>query len=178
MPVSSRPTEPLALMFGDDGSIPNNPRLPLLVYRGAIDLSLGSSAERVVESTFGANGWGDMWRNGIFPYVHYHSMIHEALGIARGRGKVRFAARREKYSSLRPATSRCCRPAPATSACGRRPSCASSAPIPSAEATLPLIWEFCYFSMGGKIPPRHTHTAASTTAPPTGSMVRKWFLAI
>src|SRR5437016_12560887 len=90
MSVSTRPTEPVALMFGDDGSIPNNPRLPLLVYRGAIDLSLGPSAERVVESTFGANGWGDMWRNGIFPYVHYHSMIHEALGIARGRAKVRF----------------------------------------------------------------------------------------
>ena len=31
-----------------------------------------------------------MWRNGIYPYVHYHSMIHEALGIARGRAKVRF----------------------------------------------------------------------------------------
>src|SRR5262249_47430090 len=90
MPVSTRPTGPLALMFGDDGSIPNNPRLPLLVYRGAIDLSLGPSAEHVVESTFAGNGWGDIWRNGIFPYVHYHSMIHEALGIARGRAKVRF----------------------------------------------------------------------------------------
>jgi uncharacterized protein YjlB len=31
-----------------------------------------------------------MWRNGIYPYVHYHSMIHETLGIARGRAKVRF----------------------------------------------------------------------------------------
>ena len=31
-----------------------------------------------------------MWRNGIYPYVHYHSMIHEAMGIARGRAKVRF----------------------------------------------------------------------------------------
>jgi uncharacterized protein YjlB len=31
-----------------------------------------------------------MWRNGIYPYVHYHSMIHEALGVARGRAKVRF----------------------------------------------------------------------------------------
>ena len=31
-----------------------------------------------------------MWRNGIYPYVHYHSMIHEAMGIARGRARVRF----------------------------------------------------------------------------------------
>ena len=31
-----------------------------------------------------------MWRNGIYPYVHYHSMIHEAMGMARGRAKVRF----------------------------------------------------------------------------------------
>src|SRR6516162_4011191 len=98
MPVSSRPTEPLALMFGDDGSIPNNPLMPLLVYRGAIDLSLGSSAERVVESTFGANGSGDMWRNGIFPSVHYHSMIPEA----RGRGKVRFGGAAGKILELAP----------------------------------------------------------------------------
>ena len=102
MSVSTRPTEPVALMFGDDGSIPNNPRLPLLVYRGAIDLSLGPSVERVVESTFGANGWGDMWRNGIFPYVHYHSMIHEALGIARGRAKVRFGGAAGKVLELAP----------------------------------------------------------------------------
>ncbi len=34
MPKSNRPDEPLALMFRDDGSIPNNSRLPFLVYRG------------------------------------------------------------------------------------------------------------------------------------------------
>ena len=39
MPVLTRSAEPLALMFADDGSIPNNPRLPFLVYRGAIDLT-------------------------------------------------------------------------------------------------------------------------------------------
>ena len=26
-------------MFSDDGTIPNNPRLPFLIYRGGIDLS-------------------------------------------------------------------------------------------------------------------------------------------
>ena len=90
MPVLTKSSEPLALMFADDGSIPNNPRLPFLVYRGAIDLAGTPDPEHVIEKTFARHGWGDMWRNGIFPYVHYHSMIHEALGIARGRAKVRF----------------------------------------------------------------------------------------
>jgi uncharacterized protein YjlB len=90
MAVLTKPSEPLALMFADDGSIPNNPRLPFLVYRNAIDLSGTPNPEAVIEATFAQNGWGDMWRNGIYPYVHYHSMIHEALGIARGRAKVRF----------------------------------------------------------------------------------------
>lgn len=90
MPVLTRSSEPLALMFADDGSIPNNPRLPLLVYRGAIDLTGTPDPERIVERAFADHGWGDMWRNGIYPYVHYHSMIHEALAVARGRAKVRF----------------------------------------------------------------------------------------
>jgi uncharacterized protein YjlB len=82
--------EPQALVFADDGSIPNNPLLPFLVYRGAIDLSGTPDPEQVIERTFARHGWGDMWRNGIYPYAHYHSRIHEALGIARGRTKVRF----------------------------------------------------------------------------------------
>jgi uncharacterized protein YjlB len=90
MTIMTKRSAPMALMFADDGSIPNNPRLPLLAYRGAIDLSGTPDPEEVVEKTFAQNGWGDMWRNGIYPYVHYHSMIHEALGIARGRARVRF----------------------------------------------------------------------------------------
>lgn len=83
-------TEPLAFMFADDGVIPNNPRLPLLLYRNAIDLSGTPDPEEVIEKTFHRHGWGQMWRNGIFPYVHYHSSIHEGMGIAGGRARVRF----------------------------------------------------------------------------------------
>jgi len=90
MPVLTKSSAPLALMFSDDGSIPNNPRLPFLVYRSAVDLAGTPNPEAVIEKTFARHGWGDMWCNGIYPYVHYHAMIHEALGIARGRAKVRF----------------------------------------------------------------------------------------
>jgi uncharacterized protein YjlB len=102
MAVLTKPTPPLALMFADDGSIPNNPRLPLLLYRGAIDLSGTPDPEELIENTFARHHWGDMWRNGIFPYVHYHSMIHEALGIARGRARVRFGGEKGEEVELVP----------------------------------------------------------------------------
>jgi len=84
---------PEALMFTDDGSMPNNPRLPFLIYRGGIDLKGTPDPELMVENTFKRNGWGEMWRNGIYPYPHYHSMIHEAMAIARGRVIVRFGGK-------------------------------------------------------------------------------------
>lgn len=82
-------TAPLSFMFADDGKVPNNPALPALVYKAAIDLTASRDPAAAIEKLFKANGWGrDMWRDGIFPYVHYHSMIHEALGIAHGTAKV------------------------------------------------------------------------------------------
>jgi uncharacterized protein YjlB len=44
----------------------------------------------VFEDLFEANGWSDSWRDGIYNYAHYHSGIHEVLGIARGTGRVQF----------------------------------------------------------------------------------------
>ena len=102
MSVLTRPAEPRALLFADDGSIPNNPRLPFLVYRGGIDLSGTPDPENVIEKAFARHGWGDMWRNGIFPYVHYHSMIHEVLAIARGRAKVRFGGENGEEIEIAP----------------------------------------------------------------------------
>jgi uncharacterized protein YjlB len=90
VPAVIKSPEPLTLMFADDGAIPNNPRLPLLIYRRAIDLAGTPNPEEVIEKALARHGWGNSWRNGIYPYVHYHSMIHEVLAVARGRAKVRF----------------------------------------------------------------------------------------
>ena len=88
MSLVSADVEPLAIVFADDGLVPNNP-MPFLVYKGAIAIA-NDHPEKTIERLFGANGWGDMWRNGIFDYLHYHSTVHEALGIARGHARVRF----------------------------------------------------------------------------------------
>jgi uncharacterized protein YjlB len=85
-----RESKPKQLSFADDGSIPNNGELPVLLYKAAVDLSGPHDPAAVLEVLFGVNGWGDSWRNGIYEYVHYHSGIHEALGIARGHARVRF----------------------------------------------------------------------------------------
>ena len=90
MPSAMNRPAPVTYRFADDGSIPNNPVLPLVLYRGGVGLAGSPDPETMIEKAFGSNGWGNMWRNGIFPYAHYHSMIHEAMGIARGRAKVRF----------------------------------------------------------------------------------------
>jgi uncharacterized protein YjlB len=79
---------PLTFSFGDDGLVPNNP-LPLLIYKNAVDVR-GGDPERAVERLFGDNGWGGMWRDGIFDYQHYHASVHEALGVARGHALVLF----------------------------------------------------------------------------------------
>ena len=82
--------EPAIFQFADDGAVPNN-RLPFLVYRGAIDVARTRDPAAAIERTFEQNGWGHgMWRNGIYPFVHYHSQIHEVLGIAAGKARVRF----------------------------------------------------------------------------------------
>jgi uncharacterized protein YjlB len=88
MTVVRADIEPVAFVFADDGLVPNNP-MPFLVYRQAIAVD-NDHPEKTIEEVFGANGWGAMWRNGIFDYLHYHATVHEVLGIARGHAQVRF----------------------------------------------------------------------------------------
>ncbi len=85
---SALDVEPLTFIFEDDGLVPNNP-LPLLVYKGAVDVA-NDHPEKTIEGLFGVNGWGAMWRNGVYDYAHYHATVHEVLGVARGHARVQF----------------------------------------------------------------------------------------
>jgi uncharacterized protein YjlB len=85
-----RPRKPSTFRFKDDGVIPNNPGLPLILYRTPLHLGGTADPAAMFEELFGSNKWGESWRNGIYDFVHYHSQNHEVLGIARGRGRVRF----------------------------------------------------------------------------------------
>jgi uncharacterized protein YjlB len=76
-------------LLQDDGTFPNHPRWPLLIYRGAVQLPSGDPASEL-ERIFSQNGWGGMWRNGIYSFAHYHSNAHEALGVYRGSAHVQF----------------------------------------------------------------------------------------
>lgn len=81
-------TRVLTCRLDDDGVFPNNPSLPLLVYKNVLKETGDLEAEfarRVVE-----RGWEDRWRNGIYPLHHYHSTSHEILGIAAGTARVQF----------------------------------------------------------------------------------------
>jgi uncharacterized protein YjlB len=92
MSVVSDDIKPLTLFFADDGLVPNNP-MPLVIYKQAIEVD-NAHPEKTIEGLFGANGWGEMWRNGVYDYLHYHATVHEALGVARGHALVLFGGDR------------------------------------------------------------------------------------
>jgi uncharacterized protein YjlB len=77
-------SEPEQHVFPPDVAIPNS-RFPLLVYRAAVPAD-----PAVIERRFAANGWSNSWRDGIFPFHHFHSNAHEVLGIAAGSARVWF----------------------------------------------------------------------------------------
>ena len=84
-----RKSKATTYLFRDDGLIPNNPRWPVIIYRRAIRFPRNLDPAAVIEDIFERNGWRESWRDGIYDYLHYHSRIHEVLGVARGSAQVR-----------------------------------------------------------------------------------------
>ncbi len=75
-------------LFEDDGSIPNNPNLPLLIYPGALPEPERQPSR--CKELLAENGWGGAWVDGVFSYHHYHSTSHEVLVVVGGSARIAF----------------------------------------------------------------------------------------
>lgn len=82
----TRHTETKEYFFEDDGCIPNNPNLPLLIFPKALEELDPSECKKLLAD----NGWFGAWVDGVFPYHHYHSTAHEVLCIAGGSARITF----------------------------------------------------------------------------------------
>jgi uncharacterized protein YjlB len=96
-----RNVRPLRMKFRDDGYVPNNSKLPLLYYRDAVRFSRRYDPAATLEVVFNTHSWAQAWRDGIYDFVHYHPMIHEVLGIARGSALLRLGGNKGKTVKVR-----------------------------------------------------------------------------
>lgn len=97
-----RPRKPIVLTFADDGIVPNNRRFPVLWYRGAINADdKRFNPATIVDTVFDANGWGRSWRDTVYDFVHYHSSIHEVLGVAKGSARLECGGVKGRVISMR-----------------------------------------------------------------------------
>ncbi|MEM9027512.1 MAG: cupin domain-containing protein [Pseudomonadota bacterium] len=81
--------QPEVRSFPTDGLIPNNPALPMLIWRGVLpELALDSPHDVIRHLQL--NAWAGAWINGIYPFQHYHARAHEVLVITSGSAEVIF----------------------------------------------------------------------------------------
>ncbi|MFO0991202.1 MAG: cupin domain-containing protein [Hyphomicrobiales bacterium] len=85
-----RDRKPHLFRFKDDGVIPNHPTWPLLIYKSPVRSLPDIDPAALLEDLFASNKWENSWRNGVYPFVHYHSRIHEVLGVASGEAEIQF----------------------------------------------------------------------------------------
>lgn len=72
-----------------NGEFPNNEKLPLLVYKGAMHLHPDESPDAIVE-LFRSNNWTNSWKDSVLHKHHFHTTTHEVLGIFCGKADIQF----------------------------------------------------------------------------------------
>ena len=83
--IDPEPEVEAVLLPASDG-FPNNPDLPLLLYRDAVrDAEPGEIQRRLEE-----NSWSGCWRDGVYDFHHFHSNAHEVLVCYAGSARIRF----------------------------------------------------------------------------------------
>lgn len=78
-----------AVILTDDGVFPNNRRLPLLIYKKALNTDIPDVISHV-QALFAEHHWTDSWVDSIYDFHHYHSTAHEVLAICGGQARVMF----------------------------------------------------------------------------------------
>lgn len=78
--------EPEVWRFGKNGAMPNNAALPVLLFRRVFrgEREMTDKLEALVRQ----HGWTPEWRNGVYPFHHYHSTAHEVLAFGRGEARI------------------------------------------------------------------------------------------
>lgn len=70
-------------LLADDGQIPNNQDLPVIIYKAVFKEQPGE-----IEPAFNRHQWTGSWTGGVYDYHHYHSNTHEVLGVKAGQATV------------------------------------------------------------------------------------------
>ncbi|WP_240375484.1 cupin domain-containing protein [Bacillus piscicola] len=84
------------MTFKDDGEIPNNEELPVLLYSGVF-----ADNPEECRQTFSDHNWKNSWVGSVYDYDHYHSNTHEVLGIINGTARIRIGGKDGTMFDLR-----------------------------------------------------------------------------